>query len=143
MFLVCRRRHQDADVATDDLRLGIAEQLLGPAVERLDVTLGVDDDDAVDRRVEDGVEPFGARRCRRSCSRWCASSRDVQAVIEPGDDQTSRDEDTPSDNWSPTSPDGKPVGRQQEIHRREQASRPSPAHRVPDPPYQAATMITG
>ena len=69
MLLMLWRRHQQADIAPDDLRFGIAEQLLSTAVERLDDSLGTDDDDAVGRGVENRIEPFGAgiRRRRDLC----------------------------------------------------------------------------
>ena len=54
---VIGRRHEHVDVPTDDFGAGIAEQPLGPAIERFDASLRVDDDDAVDRRVDDGSQP--------------------------------------------------------------------------------------
>ena len=76
----------------DDFRFGISEQLLGAAVERFDDALGVDDDDAVDRGVENRVEPFGARIRRRrdlALGFLCGA----QPVIEPHDDQPGDDTD--------------------------------------------------
>ena len=91
VLLVMRRRHQHADVAAEHFGFGIAEQLLRAAVERLDDALGVDDDDAVNRRVENRVEPFGTGRRRRR-GRSLRLLRLVQAVIEPGDHQPGGDE---------------------------------------------------
>ena len=56
VLLVIRRRHQHADVAADHLRAGIAEQAFGAAIERLDPACRVDHDDAVDRRIDDGLQ---------------------------------------------------------------------------------------
>ena len=86
MLLVVRRRHQHADVAADHLGLPDIRTILGAAIERLDAALGVDDDDAVDRRVEDRVEPLRAGRCGRR-HRPLRRLGCVQPVIEPGDDQ--------------------------------------------------------
>ena len=55
--VVIRRRHEHVDVPTDDFGLGIAEQPLGPAVERFDSSLRVDDDDAIDRGIDDRSQP--------------------------------------------------------------------------------------
>jgi hypothetical protein len=60
MFLVIRGRHQHADIATEHFGFRIAEQSLCSPIEGLNPPLRVDHDDAVDSRVDDGVEPFSA-----------------------------------------------------------------------------------
>ena len=66
--------------------LRVAEQLLRAAVEGFDRAPRVDDDDAVDRGVEDGVEPLGPGdgRCR---GRALSFFRAPEAMIQPGDHQ--------------------------------------------------------
>jgi hypothetical protein len=53
------------DVSSQDFRFGIAEKSLCPSIEVLNPAFGVDHDDAVDRRIDDGFEPLGAGRCDR------------------------------------------------------------------------------
>ena len=53
VLLVIRRRHQHVDVLADDVALGVPEQPLGRRIERFDAAVRVDDDDAVDRRLDD------------------------------------------------------------------------------------------
>ena len=82
VFLMLRRRHQQADIAPEDFGFGISEQPFGATVERLDDSPGVDDDDAVGRGVENRVEPFGAGIC---CGRDPALGvlRGAQPTNEP------------------------------------------------------------
>ena len=58
VLFVIRRRHQHVDVAADRLGRGIPEQPFGAAIEGLNRTFAVDDDDAVNRRIDDRVEPL-------------------------------------------------------------------------------------
>jgi hypothetical protein len=71
VLLMMRRRHQDADVPPDHFLIGIPEQLLRTTVEGFDLTASVDDDDAIDGHVENGVEALGAphRQRRRGAQR--------------------------------------------------------------------------
>ena len=92
VLLVVRRRHQHADVAPDHFRFRISEQLLGAAVERLDDALGVDDDDAVDRRVEDRIEPFGAGRSLRRGDSVGFRGR-APLMVQPRNNQPSQDKE--------------------------------------------------
>ena len=48
-----RLRHQHADVLPEHLGFAVAEHPLGGGVERLDAAARIDDDDAVDRGVDD------------------------------------------------------------------------------------------
>ena len=48
--------HQQLDVLAQHLVRPVAEQSLRRGIERLDEPLGVDDDDAVDRGVKNGLE---------------------------------------------------------------------------------------
>ena len=57
VLVVIRRRHQHLDVATHHFGLGVAEQPLRAGIERFDVSLAVDDDDAVDRGIDDRSQP--------------------------------------------------------------------------------------
>ena len=112
MVLVVGRRHQDADVPADNLRLRIPEQSLRTAVERLDAALGVDDDDAVDGRVEDGIQPLRTGHCRirqRSLRRLGC----LQPVTQPGNGQAGGDEHAERQLVRDAF-DGKAVWRQQE-----------------------------
>ncbi len=65
VFLVIGRRHQHLDVAANHLQRSVAEQALGPAIERLDPPFGIDDDDAVDGRVDNRPPTQFARAKRR------------------------------------------------------------------------------
>src|SRR6267142_420205 len=59
VLLVERFRHQHLDVVTHDLILPIAEHLLASRVEHPDNPMRVDQDDAVDGRVDDSLELLG------------------------------------------------------------------------------------
>ena len=61
VLLVIRRRHEDVDVAPDDLRLAITEQSFRRRIERLDASVSIDDDDRVDGRFDNGAPPRLAR----------------------------------------------------------------------------------
>ena len=56
MLAGVRFRHQHPDVAPDELRGAIAEDPLGRRVDRPDPAVAVDDDDRVERRLDDGAE---------------------------------------------------------------------------------------
>ena len=58
VFFVVRRRHQDVDVLTDDLRRRVAKQAFGSAIERFDSGSVVDDDDPVDGRIDHRAKAF-------------------------------------------------------------------------------------
>ena len=61
VLVVVGRRHQHVDVAADDLGARISEQPFGSGIERLDVPALIDDDDPVDRRIDDRAQPFLGR----------------------------------------------------------------------------------
>jgi hypothetical protein len=91
MFAVIRRRHQHVDIATDRFGRWISEQPFGTAIEGLNRAGRVDDDDAVDRRVNDCVEALralGRERCFRSARTLGAA----KLVIDPRDSQSGRHE---------------------------------------------------
>ena len=91
VFLVIRRRHQHLDVAADHLGLGIAEQPLGAAIERLDRARGIDHDDAVDRSIDDRVEALRTLGRQRGFRSALALSG-AELVIGPRDSKSSRHE---------------------------------------------------
>jgi hypothetical protein len=51
--------HEEIDVLAQHVGGGVAEHALGGAVERDDQALHVDDDDPIDRRIEQGLELCG------------------------------------------------------------------------------------
>ena len=53
VLLAIRGRHQHVDVVAEDLVRGIAEEAFGRRVEGLDASMGVDDQDGVDGRIDD------------------------------------------------------------------------------------------
>jgi hypothetical protein len=57
VLLAIRRGHQHADILANELVGGIAEDALRGGVDRLDDPALVDRDDAVDRRIENGIQP--------------------------------------------------------------------------------------
>ena len=115
VFLVIRRRHQHADVASNHLRFRIAEQPLGAAVEGLDPASGIDEDNPVDGRVDDGIEPF--RACRRERRRgFAAVLRRVDSFNEPRDAEPGRHEQRQQDQIAGAA-DWQAVRRQKEVHR--------------------------
>jgi hypothetical protein len=59
VLLVIRGRHQHADVSPQDLRFWITEKALCASIECLNLAFSVDQNDAVDRRIDDDIEPFG------------------------------------------------------------------------------------
>ena len=87
VFLVIGRRHQHLDVAADHLQRSVAEQALGPAIERLDPPFGIDHDDAVDGRV-DNRPPTQFARAKRHVRAF--ARREVSCDGRRADDGSGR-----------------------------------------------------
>ena len=117
MLLMLWRGHQQADVAAHHLRFGVSKQVLSAPVERFDVAPGIDDDDAVERRVEDGVETLGAG-VGHIRGRLLRLAGLMQAVIEPRDHQPGRGEHAEGQLVGRIG-DGKAGWRQQKVHSRQ------------------------
>ncbi len=60
MLFVIGRRHQHVHVASEHLVLAIAEHPCRRRIERFDAAAFIDDDDAVDGRIDDGAPPLFA-----------------------------------------------------------------------------------
>ncbi len=68
VLLPIGRRHQHRDVPPDDLGLPVAEEPFGRRIEQLDARLRVDDDDAVDGRVDERLQYLPRSQVR--VQRW-------------------------------------------------------------------------
>ena len=52
VFVAIGRRHEHGHITAHDLGFGVPEQPLGGGVERFDLTVGIDDDNAIHRRFD-------------------------------------------------------------------------------------------
>ena len=140
VFLVIGRRHQHADVAADHLGGGISEQPLGAAVEGLNCACAVDDDDAVDRRIDDRVEALRTLGRQRGFRSTVALSG-AELMIGPRDSKSSRHEQ--AQRYEITRLPNSEAGRWEKKYMAASAAVAVATTPGPSPPYQAAIRIAG